>query len=112
MAISIVVIAWLACSVHDWRAGWTVGPRHMVSMLPFLATGVVEAVRLHRRLAGALVVAGVVSLALVFVPTLTLPAFDVNFVHPFTSQALYLLGQGSSLRTPGRCWGCPERGAC
>src|SRR4029453_575574 len=88
MAASVAVIVWLALSVHDWRAGWTVGPRHMVSMLPFLATGVVLAVLYWPRLAGALAVAGALSAALVFVRTMTLPAFDVNFPFPITQQAL------------------------
>jgi hypothetical protein len=57
LALAVFVISFLALSVHDWRAGWTVGPRHMVSMLPFLATGVVLAVQRWPRLASALVVA-------------------------------------------------------
>src|SRR5206468_1732749 len=80
MAACAGIIMWLACSVVDWRAGWTVGPRHMVSMLPFLATGAVYAAARFPRLAGAFAVATAVSIAMVFVPTMTLPAFDVNFV--------------------------------
>ena len=105
MASSVAVIAWLAMSVVDWRAGWTVGPRHMVSMLPFLATGAVAAIRRYPRLGGALAVTTVVSIVLVFPPTMTLPAFDVNFVHPFTAQALFLLGQGIVSPNIGRAIG-------
>ena len=94
IAFSIVIVAWLALSVLNWRAGWTVGPRHMVSMLPFLVTGVVEAVRRNARLIGSFIVTVLLSMFLVFVPTMTLPAFDVNFAHPFTSQALFLVRQG------------------
>jgi len=107
IAVSIAVIVWLTLSVVDWRAGWTVGPRHMVSMLPFLATGVVEAVRRKMRLIGPLVVALVLSVLLVFVPTMTLPAFDVNFAYPFTSQALFLLGQNIVSPNFGQMVGLP-----
>lgn len=107
MAVSVAVIVWLALSVHDWRAGWTVGPRHMVSMLPFLATGVVLAVLRYPRLAGALAAAGTLSAALVFAPTMTLPAFDVNFIFPITSQALFLMGQGVVSPNPGVALGLP-----
>ena len=107
MALSVAIIAWLALSVHDWRAGWTVGPRHMVSMIPFLATGVVLAAVRWPRLAGALAVAGALSVALVFVPTMTLPAFDVNFPFPITQQALFLLKEGIVSPNPALSLGVP-----
>jgi len=107
MAVAVAVIVALALSVHDWRAGWTVGPRHMVSMLPFLATGVVLAVLCYPRLAGALAVAGVLSVGLLFAPTMTLPAFDVNFVFPISQQALFLLRQGIVSPNPGLSLGLP-----
>ena len=107
MAAAVAVIVWLALSVHDWRAGWTVGPRHMVSMLPFLASGVVLAVLYWPRLAGALAVAAALSVALVFVPTMTLPAFDVNFPFPIAQQALFLLKEGIVSPNPGISLGIP-----
>lgn len=107
MSVGVGVILWLALSVVDWRAGWTVGPRHMVSMLPFLATGVVLAVERYPRLGGALVVSGLLSMILLFAPTMTLPAFDVNFVHPITDQALFLLRQGIVSANPGLSLGLP-----
>jgi hypothetical protein len=107
MAAAVAVIMWLALSVHDWRAGWTVGPRHMVSMLPFLATGAVLCVLRWPRLASALAVAGALSVALVFVPTMTLPAFDVNFPFPITQQALFLLKEGIVSPNPGLRLGIP-----
>jgi hypothetical protein len=76
-------------------------------MLPFLATGVVLGVLRWPRLASALAAAGAISAALVFTPTMTLPAFEVNFPFPITQQAIFLLKEGIVSPNPALWLGIP-----
>jgi hypothetical protein len=84
----------LATSLHEWRAGLTVGPRHMVSMLPFLMTLAVLGVARRRELVPWYVALAVLGMALIGITALTLPAFEVNFENPVASQAWFLLVSG------------------
>ena len=75
-------VAWLTCSVvgfylalnsgyYMWDGGAALGPRHCVPMLPFLALGLVPALRL---VPGAVLVLGAVSAAQMLAAAMMLPA--------------------------------------
>lgn len=91
MVLSISAIMLLAMSVFVWRAGRTIGPRHMVTMLPFLMTLVVLGVGRWPALRPWFVAGTIVSILMIGLSTLTLPGFEENFENPFASQALFLL---------------------
>lgn len=91
---SVIAIGYLAMSVHDWLAGWTIGPRHMVSMLPFLVTLTLFAADRIRILAALLIPFAVAGILLNLMAAYTLPAFDVNFENPLADQAAFLLSRG------------------
>jgi hypothetical protein len=92
MLMLIAVGSWLAMSVHDWKAGLTVGPRHMVSILPFLMTGVVWAVLRVKSLAIVFVGLALPSLGIILLTLLSMPVYEVNFSNPVTGQVLFLIG--------------------
>ncbi len=91
MVLSIGAIMLLAMSVYVWRAGRTIGPRHMVTMLPFLMTLVVSGVGRWPALRPWFVAGTIVSVVVIGLSTLTLPGFEENLENPFASQALFLL---------------------
>ncbi|MBI5763139.1 MAG: hypothetical protein HZA51_06410 [Planctomycetes bacterium] len=91
IVLSIGAIMLLAMSVYVWRAGRTIGPRHMVTMLPFLMTLVVLGVGRWPALRPWFVAGTIVSIVVVGLSTLTLPGFEENFENPFASQTLFLL---------------------
>lgn len=90
----VAAITYLAASLNDWRAGSTVGPRHMVTMLPFLMTLVVLGVARSRALLPWFAGTAILGMAFVGIATLTQPAFEKNFENPIASQAWFLFGSG------------------
>jgi len=89
-----LAIGALALSVVDWRAGWTVGPRHMVSMLPFLMTGVVWAASARAWVRTAFIASALCSSVALVATTLTFPAFAIGLGNPLLRQTAFLLAHG------------------
>ncbi len=89
--LSVVTIAFLTVSAVDWRAGWSVGPRQMVDMLPLLMTFVVLAVHRHEWLRAYYCVAAAIGVVFLCAATMTLPVFELNLSNPVVSQVLFLL---------------------
>jgi len=78
----------LTTSPTDWRAGWGIGPRHLVATLPFYALAVAALFaspqRLHRRIAGAaLGLLGAYSIAIMFVATAVRPEVPTWYDYPY-----------------------------
>lgn len=100
--VAILVVALLVgvnAGFIEWRAGWTVGPRYLVSAGPYFAFGALvglEAVATRGRVArsvvrgvsGGLLVASVVSMGLVGLVYDTLPE---NIARPFAQFSVPLL---------------------
>jgi hypothetical protein len=94
IAGSSLATFWLASSVVNWRLGWTVGPRAMVPVLPFLATAVVAAVEWSPAARPWFIVSGLLSILFVLSTTLTFPAFDPELANPLFEQTAFLLRRG------------------
>lgn len=94
IAGSSVATFWLASSVVNWRLGWTVGPRAMVPVLPFLATAVLVAIERFPKLRPWFVVSALLSILFVLATTLVFPAFDPELGNPLPEQTLFLLRRG------------------
>jgi hypothetical protein len=78
----------LTTSPTDWRAGWGIGPRHLVATLPFYALAVAALFASPRsgtrRVAGAaLGVLGAYSIALMFVATAVRPEVPTWYDYPY-----------------------------
>ncbi len=92
--LCVMTIMYLAASLLVWRAGRTIGPRHMVSMLPFMMTLMVMGVARRPVLRPWFVGLTILGTALIGISTMTLPGFEENFENPFASQAMFLLRRG------------------
>lgn len=78
----------LTTSPTDWRAGWGLGPRHLVATLPFFALAVAALFaspdRARRRLAAAaLGLLAAVSIGFMFVATAVRPEVPTWYDRPF-----------------------------
>ncbi|HVZ94947.1 MAG TPA: hypothetical protein VG797_10600 [Phycisphaerales bacterium] len=107
-AASVLTVGFLACSVLEWKAGWTIGPRHMVSVMPLIMTLVVMAVSRWKLLTPWLAIFGLASGAVMLGATFTLPAFDAAFGNPIAEQTAYLVREGALTTTIGSSIGWPR----
>jgi hypothetical protein len=78
----------LTTSPTDWRAGWGLGPRHLVATLPFFGLAVAALFaspdRTRRRIAGAaLAILGALSIGFMFVATAVRPEVPTWYDRPF-----------------------------
>jgi hypothetical protein len=108
---SIVVIYILfVSSINFWRGGWSVGPRYIVVMLPFLLPPITAQLDAWKNqwapmlFAGALAIVGVVIFS---VTTATFPYWPESFRNPFHELALRLLGDGHVAPNVGTWAGLP-----
>jgi hypothetical protein len=90
----------LTTSPTDWRAGWGIGPRHLVAILPFLALGVASlfaAARGRGRAALWTVFALLVawSATRMFVATAVRPEVPTWYDSPFHDYLFPLFRQGA-----------------
>lgn len=97
-ALGIVLITIVSLSMMTvWRGGWTVGPRLMMTVYPFLAWGAAIGVdallgrarRLGTTIALGAVVSGVV---LAGVPSLYFPHYPEDVARPFSQIVVRLIG--------------------
>jgi hypothetical protein len=78
----------LTTSPTDWRAGWGIGPRHLVAALPFVALGVAalfaSAIGTSRRVTwAAFAVLAAYSIALMLIATAVRPEVPTWYDRPF-----------------------------
>ncbi|MDP8237077.1 MAG: hypothetical protein P9M08_11885 [Candidatus Erginobacter occultus] len=109
LSLSGLYLLFLA-AFSDWEGGWSMGPRHLVPLLPFLATGVVYGlarIRPERRVVWGTVLAaaGLISIGFTFVGTVTFPYFPKEFLNPLYDPAGKLLQAGRIAPTVGELFG-------
>ncbi len=107
--LTVVYFLFLA-AFSDWEGGWSMGPRHLVPILPFLATGVVydlaNSPKKQRPFRGTLLgVLGLSALVFTFIGTVTFPYFPKEFPNPLYEFAGRFLGEGRLAPTPGELFG-------
>jgi hypothetical protein len=96
-AIAIVFVLFVS-SINFWRGGWSVGPRYITALVPFLLPLVVSALDAWRTrplaiaASAGLVVAGI---AIYVVAAATLPYWPDALRNPLYEVALRLLGDGA-----------------
>ena len=94
MVAATAAMILFASSIVDWSLGWTFGPRALVPLLPFLATGVMVAVEHSRGLRVWFLALSALSIAFALGATFTLPAFEFDLANPLKQQVLFLLERG------------------
>jgi len=109
LALTAVYLLFLA-SFSDWEGGWSMGPRHLVPLLPFLATGAVYGLagarkKLRPVWGTLLAVLGLVSISFTFLGTVTFPYFPKEFINPLQELAGRLLAAGRLAPTLGELLG-------
>ncbi len=113
IGLTVLYLLFLA-AFSDWEGGWSMGPRHLIPLLPFLATGAVcglaNSSPKGRFPAGLiLAVLGLVSLAFTFLGTVTFPYFPKEFANPLQELAWYLWNRGRLAPTIGELIGLQGR---
>lgn len=109
--LSVVVVYFLFLSAFsDWEGGWSMGPRHLVPILPFLATTVLFQVGrssgvLRKLLIWFLSVSSLLAITLTFLGTVTFPYFPKEFMNPFYDLSWQLLLRGKLAPTLGELCG-------
>lgn len=93
-AIFVAMLLFNACygdSIVYWGGGASVGPRHMIPALPFLAWPLAEAAQRWRRL---FFVVCSVSFVAMFATTMVDPRFPYDFKNPIIDFALRFFSEG------------------
>ena len=109
LAITIVYFLFLS-AFSDWEGGWSMGPRHLVPLLPFLATAVVFQVgragkSLRKVLVWLLAILALIAIALTFVGTVVFPYLPKEFKNPLYDLSWQLLIRGKYAPTIGELGG-------
>ncbi|GAB4301270.1 MAG: hypothetical protein Kow0090_16810 [Myxococcota bacterium] len=100
LLIAIIFLIWLFhSSFGHWEGGWTLGPRHLTILMPFLTIGFAFAAKhiVERRKRGErllLVVLTLISVLVVSLSTLVFPYFPPVFTHPVSQMTAPLLAEG------------------
>ena len=94
----IVIYTLFISSINFWRGGWSVGPRYITAMLPFVLPAIVVMLAFVRRKSPA-AFGAVAGLILVGVTIYTLaaavsPYWHEGFKHPLYDQVFRLLAEG------------------
>lgn len=109
LAIMVVYILFLS-AFSDWEGGWSMGPRHLVPILPFLATAVLFQVgktrgELRNGLVWFLAVFSLIAITLTFIGTVTFPYLPKEFKNPLYDLSWQLLFRGKLAPTIGELCG-------
>ncbi len=109
LAITIVYLLFL-CSFTDWEGGWSLGPRHLVPLLPFLATAVVYQLgtvgqKTRSTLVWVMAILGMVSIAFIFIGTVSFPYLPKELKNPLYDLSWHLLVSGKMAPTLGELCG-------
>jgi len=111
--LSAMVVYFLFLSAFsDWEGGWSMGPRHLVPILPFLATAIVFQMSRSRGvirngLIWFLAVSSLVAITLTFIGTVAFPYFPKEFQNPLYDLSWLLLLRGKLAPTLGELCGLP-----
>lgn len=109
LAIAVIYFLFLS-SFSDWEGGWSIGPRHLVPILPFLATAVIFQVektkgKIKDGLIWFLAVFSLVAIILIFLGTVTFPYFPKEFKNPIYEISWQLFLRGKLAPTIGEFYG-------
>jgi len=96
----------------DWEGGWSMGPRHLVPILPFLATAIVFQIGrskgvIRQGLIWFLAVSSLIAITLTFIGTVSFPYFPKEFQNPLYDLSWQLLLGGKLAPTLGELCGLP-----
>lgn len=109
--LAVMVIYFLFLSAFsDWEGGWSMGPRHLVPLLPFLITAVVFQVgrtrgALRNGLIWFLTVFSLIAITLTFAGTVVFPYLPKEFMNPLYDLSWQLLVRGKLAPTIGELCG-------
>ncbi len=95
----LVVYLLFLCSFTDWEGGWSMGPRHLTPLLPFLVTAVVYQLGkvgnpVRARLAWFVTPLLLISIFFTFLGTVVFPYFPKEFKNPLYELSWLTLVQG------------------
>ncbi len=111
---SAVLVYFLFLSAFsDWEGGWSMGPRHLVPLLPFLMTALIfQLGRMGRKATSRLVTIlaplALVSIVFTFAGTASFPYFPKEMKNPLFEIAAFFLGRGVSAPSLGTLAGLKE----
>lgn len=109
-AVVAVIYVLFVSSINFWRGGWSVGPRYITQMLPFLLPLVAAALdRMTARWWWFAAAAGAIAVgvAIYALATITFPHWPDSFRNPLYEVTLRLLGEGLVAPNPLRALGVP-----
>ncbi|MDP8215415.1 MAG: hypothetical protein RAO92_02705 [Candidatus Euphemobacter frigidus] len=109
LSITAVYFVFLS-AFSDWEGGWSMGPRHLVPLLPFLVTAVIFQIgksvgKIRRILAWILAPTALIAIAFVFIGTVVFPYFPKEFKNPLYDLSWLFLIQGKFAPTIGEICG-------
>ncbi|MEA1926886.1 MAG: hypothetical protein U9N73_01665 [Candidatus Auribacterota bacterium] len=102
---SMAVVYFLFFSAFvNWEGGWSMGPRHLVPLLPFLVTAAVYLMGsgTGKTMIWVLAVSVIISLSFTFVGTVVFPHLPTIFKNPLYQFSWRFLRQGIFGPTAGR----------
>ncbi|HEY4178254.1 MAG TPA: hypothetical protein VGM90_15510 [Kofleriaceae bacterium] len=109
-AVILVIYVLFVSSINFWRGGWSVGPRYIVVLLPFLLPPITAQLDTWKNrwvpmsIAGGLALVGIVVFS---VTTATFPYWPESFRNPLHELALRLLREGHVAPNLGTWLGLP-----
>lgn len=109
LAIMVVYFLFLS-AFSDWEGGWSMGPRHLVPILPFMATAVLFQIgrtsgAFRKGLIWFLSISSLIAITLTFLGTVTFPYFPKEFMNPLYDLSWQLLLRGKLAPTLGELCG-------
>ncbi|MEA1928650.1 MAG: hypothetical protein U9N73_10625 [Candidatus Auribacterota bacterium] len=109
LAITVVYFFFLS-AFSDWEGGWSMGPRHLVPILPFLTTAVVFYLgkttgSFRKVLIWFLAVTSLIAIFLTFVGTVVFPYLPKEFKNPLYDLSWQFLTMGKFAPTIGEFCG-------
>ncbi len=95
-----IAITGFHSGMSNWDGGWAFGPRYLTSAIPFLATAILfffkqESVRSNRWICSGFALAGLWSVLVIVIGTVTFPFPPIEVDDPFFKLNLPLLFSGA-----------------
>lgn len=97
-AIFLVYVLFYSAFIN-WEGGWSMGPRHLVPLIPFLVTAIVFLISTadlsgRRKIAGVLTILAIISILFTFVGSNIFPHFPIIFKNPLYEFSWWFLERG------------------
>jgi len=109
IAMTVVYLLFFS-GFSDWEGGWSMGPRHLVPLLPFWATAIVflfagATVKTARKLLIIVTPLILVSVVFAFLGTVSFPYFPKEFKNPLHELSLSFIFEGKTAPSIARSAG-------